>query len=57
MRIDKELPMIKRFLTVVTAAGLALTLAACEEGPLEKAGKSIDKAGEKAGDKIKDATK
>ena len=47
----------RRLLTVVVAAGIALGLAACEKGPLEKAGESLDKAGEKAGDKIKDATK
>jgi predicted small secreted protein len=45
-------------------AAAALVLAACQpaEGPLERAGKSVDKAAEKvgdqvdkAGDKIKDA--
>ena len=45
-------------------AATALVLAACQpaEGPLERAGKSVDKAAkeigdqvEKAGDKIKDA--
>ncbi len=50
--------------TLVVAA--SLTMAACQpaEGPLEKAGKSIDQAGQKvgdeaakAGDKIKDAVK
>jgi len=44
-------------------AGLVLAVAGCEkEGPVEKAGKEVDKAGaqagqqvEKAGDAIKDA--
>ena len=54
---------IKSLLYPVIAAS-ALVLAACQpaEGPLERAGKSVDKAAakvgneaEKAGDKIKDA--
>ena len=54
---------IKSLLYPVVAAS-ALVLAACQpaEGPLERAGKSVDKAAakvgneaEKAGDKIKDA--
>ncbi|HEX7902202.1 MAG TPA: hypothetical protein VF950_30865 [Planctomycetota bacterium] len=36
---------------------LAVTMAACDEGPMEKAGRKIDDAAEKAGDKVKDATK
>jgi hypothetical protein len=52
-------------LAAVTIAGLTLALlTACErEGPMERAGKEIDRgversgeAMEKAGDKIKDAT-
>ena len=49
--------MGKRLLTVLAAAGIALGLGACEKGPLEKAGKSIDKAAEKTGDKVEDAVK
>lgn len=44
-------------LKILVATGVALSLGACEKGPLEKAGKSIDNAGEKVGDKMKDATK
>jgi len=48
----------KKLFLVLAVAAIGLSLAACEKkGPFEKAGKSIDKAGEKAGDKIKDATK
>lgn len=43
--------------SVVTAACLALGVTACDRGPMEKAGKSIDNAAEKAGDKVKDATR
>lgn len=43
--------------TVLAAAGIALGLGACDDGAFENAGESIDRAGEKAGDKIKDATK
>ena len=49
--------MGRRILTVVTAAGIALGLGACEKGPMEKAGQSIDKAADKTGDKIKDVVK
>ena len=42
---------------ILGAACLALALAACDPGPMEKAGKSIDRAGEKAGDAIKDIAK
>lgn len=53
-------------LLALVAIAFALSLAACEkkEGPMEKAGKSIDNAAakvgdkvEKAGDKIQDAVK
>ena len=42
---------------ILAAACVALALAACDPGPMEKAGKAIDRAGEKAGDKVKDLTK
>ena len=45
------------WVSVLAAACVALTLAACDQGPMEKAGRAIDRAGEKAGDKIKDITK
>jgi hypothetical protein len=35
--------------------GLALT--GCQEGPAEKAGRKIDRAAEKVGDAVRDATK
>lgn len=47
---------MKRLLSLLAAALVALGLSACEEGAFEKAGRSIDKAGEKAKDKIEDAT-
>ena len=42
---------------ILVAAGVALILAACDQGPLEKAGKAVDRAGEKVGDKVKDLAK
>jgi hypothetical protein len=47
-------PVLWKFLA---AACLASLLAACDNHPFEKAGKAVDRAGEKAGDKIKDITK
>ena len=44
-------------LAVLAIIAFAATLAACQkEGPMERAGKKVDNAVEKAGDKIKDAT-
>jgi hypothetical protein len=42
---------------ILAAAGVALALAACDPGPFQKAGKAIDRAGEKTGDKIKDISR
>jgi len=42
---------------ILAAAGVALVLASCDQGPLEKAGKAVDRAGEKVGDKVKDVVK
>lgn len=43
---------------ILAAAWVALVLTACDnEGPFEKAGKAVDRAGEKAGDKIKEIGK
>ena len=40
----------------LSALAFALSLAACQkEGPMERAGKSVDNAAEKAGDKIERA--
>ena len=41
----------------LVAAVLAVGLCGCEKGPMERAGKQVDKAVEKTGDKIQDATK
>ena len=41
--------------SLLTAAILVPSLAACEKGPAEKAGEKIDKAADKAGDKLKEA--
>ena len=39
-------------LAILAAAAFALTLAACQkEGPMERAGKTVDNAAEKVGDK------
>ncbi|HLF07116.1 MAG TPA: hypothetical protein VI893_08115 [Thermoplasmata archaeon] len=43
--------------TILAAACLSLVLAACDNHPFEKAGKAVDRAGEKAGDKLKEITK
>jgi len=37
---------------ILVLACLPLLLAACERGPLEKAGRTMDRAAEKTGDKI-----
>ena len=42
---------------LLLALALTVGLAACDEGPMEKAGRKIDDAGAKAGDKLKDAAK
>jgi len=42
---------------ILAAASLTLVLAACDNGAFEKAGKADDRAGEKAGDKIKEIVK
>ena len=42
----------------IFCAVLLFGLAACErEGPMEKAGRSVDRAVDKAGDAVRDATK
>jgi len=51
------MPLIWKSWKVLAAAGVALVLSACDPGPLEKAGKAVDRAGEKTGDKIKDIVK
>jgi len=42
---------------MLAAACVALALTACDNGPFEKAGKAVDRAGEKVRDKVKDVTK
>lgn len=53
MRINRSL------ITPLVAAALLVTLSACqkEEGPAERAGKVIDNAVEKTGEKIEEAGK
>jgi predicted small lipoprotein YifL len=47
--------ILKQLLLVLTAIAV-LGLAGCKEkGPMEKAGKAVDKAAEKTGDAIKEA--
>lgn len=42
---------------ILAAVGVALVLVACDRRAFEKAGKAVDRAGEKAGDKIRDIVK
>lgn len=42
---------------LVAAACMALVLTACDNAPFEKAGKAVDRAGEKVRDKVHEATK
>jgi hypothetical protein len=42
---------------ILAVGGIALVLAACDNGAFEKAGKAVDRAGQKAGDKIKEIAK
>ena len=42
---------------VLVLACLPLVLAACEKGPLGKAGRAMDRAAEKTADKINDVLK
>jgi len=47
--------ILKQVLLVLAAIAV-LALAGCKEkGPMEKAGKAVDKAAEKTGDAVKDA--
>jgi hypothetical protein len=47
----------KSIAAALAAAMLIAGLGGCKEGPVERAGKQVDKAFEKAGDTVKDATK
>jgi hypothetical protein len=47
----------KSVAAALAAAVLIAGLCGCKEGPVERAGKQVDKAVEKTGDKIKDATR
>jgi predicted small secreted protein len=42
---------------LLAVACVALLLAACDRGPMQKAGKAVDNAAEKTGDKIKEIGK
>jgi predicted small lipoprotein YifL len=47
--------MQKRFIAVLCAALLTFSFTACKkEGPIERAGKKIDRSIKKAGEKIKE---
>ena len=46
----------ERLVWAVVLIPLAGALAACEEGPAEQAGETIDDAAEDAGDAVEDAT-
>jgi hypothetical protein len=60
-QIKRRYPMTKITRNIITAVALGMLIAGVsgckKEGPLEKAGKEIDRAAEKTGDKIKDAVK
>lgn len=43
--------------SALAVAVLVVGLCGCEKGPMERAGKQVDKAVEKTGDKIEDATR
>jgi hypothetical protein len=47
----------KSVAAALVAAVLVVGLCGCEKGPMERAGKQVDKAVEKTGDKIEDATR
>ena len=46
---------MKTLAALLLAFGFAIGLTACEEGPLEEAGESADRAFEDAGDNVNDA--
>lgn len=46
---------MKTLAALLLAFGLGIGLTACEEGPLEEAGESADRAFEDAGDNVNDA--
>jgi len=46
----------KRMVFAMVALSLLGSLAACQEGPMERAGKKADKAVENTKDAVKDAT-
>ena len=49
--------MLMRHLVLLAALGLPLALAACDnEGPMERAGETVDEAVEDAGDAIEERT-
>ncbi|MEQ9490210.1 MAG: hypothetical protein RIM72_14585 [Alphaproteobacteria bacterium] len=49
-------PYIKRLTPLGFALAFGLALAACDDGPAEEAGESIDNAVEEAGDAVEEAT-
>lgn len=52
--------MKKMYMSIFAGLVLVMFIAAfpgCKEGPLERAGKKVDKAVDKTGDKLKEMTK
>jgi len=48
--------MFLRAMMLAAAVGAGFVFVSCDEGPMERGGKKVDRAVEKAGDKIEDAT-
>jgi hypothetical protein len=46
---------LSKVLALLVCLGFLLGLSACEEGPMEKAGRKMDEAFDKAGDELKKA--
>jgi hypothetical protein len=52
---EKERPMMKRGTSIIAALAMGVLLvgiSGCQEGPLERAGKKVDKSVEKSGQQI-----
>ena len=56
--MESSMSIILRIISIILMGSLLLISSSCKkEGPLEKAGKKIDKAIEKTGDKLEEAGK
>jgi hypothetical protein len=49
--------LIRKSWKILATASVVLVLAACDSRAFEKAGTAVDRAGQKAGDKIKEIAK